>query len=114
MNSVGPRVPSFRGNSPENVDICSNRDGWTTGKDFPYIAEWFLDDATLMRKQDCERPHWMHPLSILSCNSHQERVFSKAADTVPALWVSVARTAECLHHSAVLLDWKCNLTEAYS
>ena len=32
--------------TPENVEIRSNRSGtmhWTTGRDFHYTAEWFLD-----------------------------------------------------------------------
>jgi hypothetical protein len=39
--------------TPDNPEIRSNRDGtrlWTTGKDFHYTAEWFLDDA-LKRNQ---------------------------------------------------------------
>ena len=42
-------------------------------------------------------------LPIWSWNWHQKRMFSNAADTVPAPTVSVAWTAECLDHSAVLL-----------
>ena len=37
--------------TPENVEIRSNRNGtmlWTTGRDFHYTAEWFLDK----RKRD--------------------------------------------------------------
>jgi hypothetical protein len=40
--------------TPENPEIRSNREGTklrTTGKDFHYTAEWFLDDASLKRNQ---------------------------------------------------------------
>ena len=38
-------LPS-KADAPENVEIRSNRNGtmlWTTGRDFHYTAEWFLD-----------------------------------------------------------------------
>jgi hypothetical protein len=41
--------------TPENPEIRSNRDGtklWTTGKDFHYTAEWFLDDGSHKRTRD--------------------------------------------------------------
>ena len=39
---------------PENPEIHSTRDGttlWTTGKEFHYTAEWFLDHDPLKRSR---------------------------------------------------------------
>jgi hypothetical protein len=58
----------------------------------------------------------MQSLPIWSWNWHHKRMFSNAADTVPAPRVSVAWTAECFDHSAVLLlgSGFPNLTEKES